>query len=310
MAVTIYRSSDAGAPACDFESLNGWQTLMDAILVNGYGSKPAAGWTKPFTPSATAVVYLNGATAKARSYFRVLSGGNDAFEGYHAMTDADTGTQPFGKIGSSLWSTNRLTYLDITATSWLAVADERTLFFRYYNGSNQRYLGFYWGDFVSLTDPDEGCAMILTADISSGSVPYGSPWLGGNKTSHPGQNKSAIKGYPTYNGIELFGLNYPQPMVVDQGDSFYKTPVSAVDNRFYCAPLWVCHADNNSFTNPVLRGRLRWLHVCLGPDTLYTDDTTVPGMGQLAGKTLTLLKLAHPNVGLVQHFFVAVDTQD
>jgi hypothetical protein len=33
-------------------------------------------------------------------------------------------------------------------------------------------------------------------------------------------------------------------------------------------------------------------------------------MGQLAGKTLTLLKLAHPNAGLVQHFFVAVDTQD
>jgi hypothetical protein len=290
-------------------NLTNIQTLFDAILVNGYGSKPAAGWSKPFSASSIAIVYRNGPGAKARSYFRILSGANDRLEGYDAMTNSDTGTNSFGKNGSTLWGTNAIGYLDSSSiSSWLAIADERTLFFRYVSGST--YLSFYLGDIQSFTDPDEGCAFILSGQEQPGTIGYGVPWLGGIQTTYPGQNKGALKGFPNYNGNELYGMIYPSPMFISPLDTYYTTPVSAVDNRMYVAPLWVLHSSANNFSNPVLRGRIRWLYLCMGPESNYTDGTVVNGMGQLAGRQLTLLKLAHAHSSVTTHFFVAADLND
>lgn len=49
MAVTIYRSTDAGAPALPanvaYNSAKFYMDVIKACLVTGYGSKAGAGWT-------------------------------------------------------------------------------------------------------------------------------------------------------------------------------------------------------------------------------------------------------------------------
>ena len=48
MGVTVYRFDDAGAPTLS-AAAGALISVLDACLVNGYGAKPAAGWTKAFS---------------------------------------------------------------------------------------------------------------------------------------------------------------------------------------------------------------------------------------------------------------------
>lgn len=52
-APTEYRSTDSSAPVLSGQ-VNTLIPLLDAILVNGYGAKAAAGWTKPYSGSSLA----------------------------------------------------------------------------------------------------------------------------------------------------------------------------------------------------------------------------------------------------------------
>ena len=48
MTVRIYKSTDSGAPTLTGQAFS-LISLLLACLVDGYGSKAAAGWTKPYT---------------------------------------------------------------------------------------------------------------------------------------------------------------------------------------------------------------------------------------------------------------------
>ena len=52
-------------------------TLLDAIIVHGYGSKRAAKWSKPYSGTSKAA-YRNGAGATARKYIRIDDSGPGA----------------------------------------------------------------------------------------------------------------------------------------------------------------------------------------------------------------------------------------
>ena len=49
MAVTLYSYTDVGAPSLAGNVLGGLPPILDACLVNGYGSKAAAGWAIAYT---------------------------------------------------------------------------------------------------------------------------------------------------------------------------------------------------------------------------------------------------------------------
>lgn len=108
MALTIYRSSDPGAPALPY-STGGLVALLDACLRTGYGSKPGAGWTKPFTGTGIAC-FKQGAGGNGR-FVRVWNArtGDDPstycmtanVRGYENMTAVSTGTGPFPTTAQS-----------------------------------------------------------------------------------------------------------------------------------------------------------------------------------------------------------------
>jgi len=134
MTVRFYSSTDASAPV--LSGTGNFVDLLDAILVTGYGSQPAAGWTKPFTGTNKAA-FLMATTGDAPGYYvRILdqldSGRGVAWRCYKTMSDVDTGTNPVPTVaqvpgnGISFWKSEANS---AAARGWFCVADDRGFMF-------------------------------------------------------------------------------------------------------------------------------------------------------------------------------------
>jgi hypothetical protein len=277
-------------------------TVLDAVLVNGYGSKPAAGWTKPFSDANNAA-YLNAATAKSRAYFNFASGGT--IVGYHNMTGPGAGTGAFGNDTSRGWGQGAG---DIVG--WRAVADNRTLFLQLQRSNNDIRIGIYIGDIVPLIDSDNGCAALVANTTSN--APTGGGWLGASFVY--GQTLGlekyfALKGKPVYDGTAMVGVFALSPCA-PSNSNLYWYEQAGVDGRVYVAPMWLYHATTAYGHQSAIRGRLRWLYYVAGAASNYTDNADVSGMGALSGKTLKLFKVTTSISSTPYHHFLAVDLND
>ncbi|MGV0949345.1 MAG: hypothetical protein ACOYB3_01645 [Azonexus sp.] len=139
---TVYSSSDTGAPTCTGE-VGSLVALLDACLVNGYGAKAAAGWTKPYT-GANKAVFKQGA-GSCGFYLRVqddapgTGGAREArITGYEVMTDVDTGVNsfPMAISGQGLNSgaiaahnARKSDTADAVTRPWYVFADSMTVYF-------------------------------------------------------------------------------------------------------------------------------------------------------------------------------------
>ena len=132
----IYRSTDAGAPVL-VGGVSSLINLLDKCLVTGYGSKTAAGWTKPYTGTDTAVFRNSVAAGGSGMHIRVLDDGSGSggarealVRAYLTMSDVDTGTVETPEVaqlaGSIVWRKSNT--VDSTPRAWFMVADERTLY--------------------------------------------------------------------------------------------------------------------------------------------------------------------------------------
>lgn len=134
MAITFYSSADAGAPV--LSGTGDITTVLDAILINGYGSKPAAGWTKPFTGTNKVAYRMASGAGQAGYYLRIQdqldSGRGYRWRSYKTMSDVDTGTNPVPTVaqmaGDGFYGWKSTTN-DTTARWWFAVADATGLMF-------------------------------------------------------------------------------------------------------------------------------------------------------------------------------------
>jgi hypothetical protein len=135
MTTTIYRSTDASAPQMT-SAAGSLITVLDAVLVDGYGAKPAAGWTKEVVDSGTKkVTYLQAAKAGAarkRLYIddNVATGMAKAW----ACTSCTTSASPV--FTEEFWSNSDSTQGAIhkadqdthaTDAAWIIVANSRSL---------------------------------------------------------------------------------------------------------------------------------------------------------------------------------------
>lgn len=132
----IYKSTDSSAPVLTGQA-SSLIDLLDACLVNGYGSQTAAGWTKPYTGTDKAAFRNSVSAGGTGMYLRVLDDGSGTggarealVRGYHTMSDVDTGTvetPTAAQVSTSLvWRKSNTT--DSTARSWWLIADERTCY--------------------------------------------------------------------------------------------------------------------------------------------------------------------------------------
>jgi len=170
MGVTVYSSSDVGAP-----SLTGLAgtliNVLDGCLVNGYGSKASVGWSKVFTGTNKAAYR---ASIGNRFYFRILDdnayGSTDSsytsyarIQGYESMSDVDNGMKPFptfaqfaspGLVIAKTYDRNSV------ARPWYVIADEK--FFIFVSVFDSAWIiSWAFGDFPSYVTNDSYNTLIL-----------------------------------------------------------------------------------------------------------------------------------------------------
>ncbi|MCS6153679.1 hypothetical protein G3465_12320 [Shewanella baltica] len=74
LPVTVYRSTDVGAPVGTAANPLDWITILKKCLVDGYGSKLSLGWTLEFENLATyAAVFRNNPVVGSGGYFQIAS---------------------------------------------------------------------------------------------------------------------------------------------------------------------------------------------------------------------------------------------
>lgn len=164
MTVRIYKSTDSGAPTLTGQA-SSLISLLSACLVDGYGSKSAAGWTKPYTGTNLAA-FRNTTSGGSGMYLRVDDSGGGTgstrealVRGYATMSDANTGTvetPTAAQVSTSLvWRKSNTT--DSTARAWVLIADERTFYLCVNTGTLTGEYGsgtYAAGDFTSLVPGD------------------------------------------------------------------------------------------------------------------------------------------------------------
>lgn len=133
MTVRVYRWDDSSAP-----TLNGGAgsliTLLDAVLVNGYGSKTAAGWTKAYAGTNVAG-YTNGRASSPQGIKvdHSTAGNVATIVGYESISGGGVVTDPFPTVaqasaGLYWYLTSETTPFNTINRPWMIVADEKRFY--------------------------------------------------------------------------------------------------------------------------------------------------------------------------------------
>lgn len=299
MAVTVYRSTDTSAPVLS-GTVGTLINLLDKCLVAGYGSQVAAGWTKPFTGTNTAVFRMGGGN---QFYIDVLDNGPGTgaarearVRGYETMTAVSTGTGPFPTVAQV---TNgdvirKSLTADATARVWTLIADDRTFYLFVLTGDTAGlWLCYSFGDlysFLSTTDSYRALIMARTVEVAAG------PPAASQETSDQGSISAQTGLYIARSHTGLGGAS-TATKVGDPGPHNSLATAYAllgalnvvpnpVDGRIWLSPVRL----STSLTSHGLRGEMRGFFHFLHNPSVFTDQDTVTGVGPYAGRTFLLFK--------------------
>lgn len=178
MTVRVYKSTDASAPVLTGQ-VGSLTALLDAILVNGYGAKAAAGWT------------INQTTTNKRGYLQNTTGANNpsgmllyvddtgpgagaarearvcGFETMSAITPTGTGQFPTSVqslIGVGTLVIRKSSTADATARAWTCIANGQVIYLFIETGDQTSPFAtttFMFGDFKSFKSGDQWAVMII-----------------------------------------------------------------------------------------------------------------------------------------------------
>ena len=134
LIATYYSSADAGAPALSGQA-GSLATLLDALLVDGYGTgpsaKPGLGWTREFSATNKRVFRNN--PVSGSGYSLRLDDSNAQYgllRGYQSMSGIDTGTNPLPTeaqmANGSLWPKSNSA--SSAVRTWWAIGTEKQFY--------------------------------------------------------------------------------------------------------------------------------------------------------------------------------------
>lgn len=285
MGWKLYKHDDASAPV-----LNGTRgsliALLDACLVNGYGSKSAAGWTKPYVDVNRAAFRMG--SGRMRAYFRVdeanaTLASEARIQSFEDMTGIDAVTNPVASVGHLV--AKKSSGADSSSRQWWLGADDRTfVLFTHYDASGI-VSGVYFGEFLSYLPNDNYAVAIIgrywenTNNWTSGIEGIGSQTQGAY-SAMPGhflfRDSTAIVKSPQFDVLAGFS-----DMPNCAGNFAFPNPA---DGGLILSPLFIRTSDAPGV---VLRGRLRgiWAPAHAPASITYAQGDTVSGTGAFAGRS-------------------------
>lgn len=275
MTVRFYRSTDAGAPQ-NTNAAGSLIAILDACLVNGYGSQLPAGWTKPFSGTNKAG-YKQGAGSSG-FYLRVEDTTTSAarVKGCEDMTGIDTTVSDFPtnvQFSGGLYMQKNNS---AAAYQWELIANEKffTLLIAHTSDNNRRQL-MCFGDIVSNKSGDAFNTILIAPTQASTSdlvTSYLQANLMGSYQGHflvrpHTQVGSAVNVSKMSVGTQSAlggsnGIAYPSP----------------IDGALHLAPIFITEP------NAGLRGKLPCVWNILHNAPFQQGDI-ITGTGDFAGKT-------------------------
>lgn len=278
------QSTDASAPSLTGQA-GSLLTLLDAVLVNGYGSKSPLGWSIAYT-GTNKRVYRSGAAARCQIYLRVVDDGTVPTHGAKEATwiagltasDVDTVGSQFG-YGSYI---RKSTSADATTRFWHVVGDDRTFILINLSGdSTYQHYGVYAGEIFSFIANDAYQAALAGRDTGGGS---GGAFLTQSATtSNGGDGCSGMPGSHLGAGAVNMHRIEPAWSIALPNDS---------EGGYYLAPRTLqSYVSSRNQIRGVERGIWR-----LQGSAGITSGDTLSGVGALAGKTFTLYQCGSTSV--------------
>ena len=288
---TVYSSGDASAPTLS-GTADSLCALLNACLVDGYGAKAAAGWTRAYD-DANKSVFKQAASGDSaiQACLRVLddaSGAGGAKEaictGYESMSDVDTGTNAIGT-----WYWRKSVSANATARDWILIADGRTFYLCNLSGDAATLAyrrTYYFGDFYSYATADL-YRVIHGGGTTANSGGYLLAMYGGLATA-AGGGKAIARNYLATVGSYTPNLFTNASMAVN---STYLGGVmlrpNASDGSLIITPWYI--TDNTTHASPLVHGHLRGLYWMAHEPATLNEGDTFSGTGLYAGRSFTVI---------------------
>jgi hypothetical protein len=177
MTVRVYKSTDASAPVLS-STAGALIAVLDACLVNGYGSKTAAGWTKDYSSGTNFAVYRPSLGNRFQldvndsfsNYARVAS--------YESMTGIGVGIGKCPTEGQLSGGLYMLKTDNVAGNrDWVVIANERCFYFWTRLDTNANGINgvmSFFGDIISNKTNDAYGTMLIASDRNI--VPAGVNW--------------------------------------------------------------------------------------------------------------------------------------
>jgi hypothetical protein len=320
-----YQSIDAGAPVI-YGVTGSLIAVLDACLVNGYGTKAGAGWLKPFAnvvngaglneyagytqPSGSGLsVFINDNNPNGSSFKEAIATGWEILVNPSSSVSntVGSGSGQFPLPAQSL-TTGHVTIRKSTTNDsssvrpWVVYADSSSFYAFIQTGDTANvYYGFGFGDIFSFqnvnnTGTNDAFKCIIMgrfADNSSAAASDGFDFV------------SNANGYATQISGNYMPRSYigtgTSIAIARHGDgnmgnaNFYLGVVpmpNPTDSGLYISPVWVVETATSA-----LRGQLRGLYQPLHPIANFADGQGFSGSIDFGGKTFRTVKTT-PNSGL------------
>ena len=288
--------------------------ISDQTATGTITSKVApAGWTKIHTGTNLAA-YKMGGVEGTGCVLKVDDTGTTVarVRGYEAMSDISTGTGPFPTepqwAAPGLWWSKSAT-ASAAARPWRIVADDRGFFYFVKNAdTGAEHQGNYFGDILPIKSNDPyACVLRAQVTDNSASVTMIAPDVGySDATSSTGGLYAARAANTLGGAVQHYSA---ATMSVGLGTAHTSGAVgwpypSAVDNGLMLTPVVIYSAAGYRGYYPGLR---------LSPqltNLAFSTGDVVAGSGDMAGKSVTVIKLGTPAAGAGQGVVFMDQTSD
>lgn len=315
---TIYRYTDANAPLL-YGTSGSLITVLDACLVNGYGTKPGAGWTKPLantgsyplapsiktlgcwqqgTGSALTLFINDGAPNPLASYREAWATGWESISSLSSSVtnSCATGSGMFPFLTQSLTTGHvvirKCTSADSSsARPWIVAADSSSMYLFVQTGDQASpwiYYSFAFGDIYSFESGSNDAykCIIIGRTVENSNA------LGNDTLDQLTQPLSAVLGghfiARSYSGVGIstlmskHGDGAKGNVGVIYGNLQYP---NCVDLSIYLSPIWIVEPLSST-----IRGQLRGLYQLCHPIANFGDNAYFSGSLDGVGKTFLFLK--------------------
>jgi hypothetical protein len=307
MTVTFYTSADTSAPTLN-DAQGALAAVLLAILVNGYGTQPAAGWTNPQSGTTGQRVFQQGA---GNSNFLNVDDSAGTGTGTYARVSGYTSMTAFG-VGAGQFPNNiqqsgglywpRFQYSSATSPSrWACIATNKTFYFwnegdGTANGSHNVQQLFFFGDMNAYGAHDTSCTVIggATSGADSSSWTYtGVSAVTGTLIIYAAANAFGQSGAVVQGFHSDYWLNGASN-IMGNGGVAYPNPE---DTGLYVKPIWLTEPIG---ANNTLRALMPGIwNCCHAPSNFANTSITTSQFSGNSGdqvgssRTFTVLKLGN-----------------